>query len=152
MCYSYSIPFVYLVGYACVQLEQWLASELLTHVYVRQFNNDCIAGLSNASCQMLGGLAVRSVRVHMDTPSQGATSNTPDRQVYAIVSMPKDMMLACRFMAELGKLVPILPIVTKSDSMTIREAATYRRQVYRKLQNPQLPEPQGHCCHPPPPS
>lgn len=47
-------------------------------------------------------------------------------------------------MAELGKVVPILPIVTKSDSMTIREAATYRREVYRKLQNPQLPEPQGH--------
>ncbi len=46
-------------------------------------------------------------------------------------------------MAELGKVVPILPIVTKSDSMTIREAATYRREVYRKLQNPQLPEPQG---------
>ena len=55
-------------------------------------------------------------------------------------------------MAELGKVVPILPIVTKSDSMTIREAATYRREVYRKLQNPQLPEPQGHypthlCTH-----
>ena len=48
-----------------------------------------------------------------------------------------------RFMAELGQVVPILPIVTKSDSMTIREAATYRREVYRKLQNPQLPEPQG---------
>ena len=46
-------------------------------------------------------------------------------------------------MAELGKAVPILPIVTKSDSMTIREAATYRREVYRKLQNPQLPESQG---------
>ncbi len=46
-------------------------------------------------------------------------------------------------MAELGKAVPILPIVTKSGSMTIREAATYRREVYRKLQNPQLPEPQG---------
>lgn len=46
-------------------------------------------------------------------------------------------------MAELGRVVPILPIVTKSDSMTIREAATYRREVYRKLQNPQLPEPQG---------
>ena len=48
-----------------------------------------------------------------------------------------------RFMAELGKVVPILPIVTKSDTMTIREAATYRREVYRKLQNPQLREPQG---------
>ena len=46
-------------------------------------------------------------------------------------------------MAELGKAVPILPIVTKSDSMTIREAATYRREVYRKLQHPQLPEAQG---------
>ena len=46
-------------------------------------------------------------------------------------------------MAELGKVVPILPIVTKSDSMTIREAAIYRREVHRKLQNPQLPEPQG---------
>ena len=50
-------------------------------------------------------------------------------------------------MAELGKVVPILPIVTKSDSMTIREAATYRREVYRKLQNPQLPEPQGMTAH-----
>ncbi len=53
-----------------------------------------------------------------------------------------------RFMAELGKVVPILPIVTKSDSMTIREAATYRREVYRKLQNPQLPEPQGDILRP----
>ena len=51
-------------------------------------------------------------------------------------------------MAELGKVVPILPIVTKSDSMTIREAATYRREVYRKLQNPQLPEPQGNTLRP----
>ena len=48
-------------------------------------------------------------------------------------------------MAELGKVVPILPIVTKSDSMTIREAAIYRRDVHRKLQNPQQPEPQGQC-------
>lgn len=56
--------------------------------------------------------------------------------------------VTCRFMAELGKVVPILPIVTKSDSMTIREAATYRREVYRKLQNPRLPEPQGDpSCH-----
>ena len=61
-------------------------------------------------------------------------------------------MLACRFMAELGKVVPILPIVTKSDSMTIREAATYRQEVYRKLQNPQLPEPQGDYQHPQHPS
>lgn len=51
-----------------------------------------------------------------------------------------------RFMAELGKVVPILPIVTKSDTMTIREAATYRREVYRKLQNPQLREPQGSAA------
>ena len=50
-----------------------------------------------------------------------------------------------RFMAELGKVVPILPLVTKADSMTIREAAAYRREVYRKLQNPQIPGPQGAC-------
>lgn len=55
----------------------------------------------------------------------------------------KQFKAGYRFMAELGRVVPILPIVTKSDSMTIREAATYRREVYRKLQNPQLPEPQG---------
>lgn len=46
-------------------------------------------------------------------------------------------------MAELGKVVPILPLVTKADSMTIREAAAYRREVYRKLQNPQIAGPQG---------
>lgn len=50
-------------------------------------------------------------------------------------------------MAELGKVVPILPIVTKADSMTIREAAIYRRDVHRKLQNPQQPEPQGESPH-----
>ena len=46
-------------------------------------------------------------------------------------------------MAELGKVVPILPLVTKADSMTIREAAAYRREVYKKLQNPQLAGPRG---------
>lgn len=54
-------------------------------------------------------------------------------------------VVQCRFMAELGKVVPILPLVTKADSMTIREAAAYRREVYRKLQNPQIPGPQGGC-------
>lgn len=51
-----------------------------------------------------------------------------------------------RFMAELGKVVPILPLVTKADSMTIREAAAYRREVYRKLQNPQTAGPPGSAA------
>lgn len=51
--------------------------------------------------------------------------------------------MRCRFMAELGKVVPILPLVTKADCMTIREAAAYRREVYRKLQNPRLAGPPG---------
>ncbi|KAK9829836.1 hypothetical protein WJX72_008171 [[Myrmecia] bisecta] len=44
-----------------------------------------------------------------------------------------------RFMVELGKVVPILPIITKADTMTIREAAAYRTEVYNKLQNPVTP-------------
>ena len=70
--------------------------------------------------------------------------------VACLLGLKQALVLGFRFMAELGKVVPILPIVTKADSMTIREAATYRREVYRKLQNPQLPEPQGHRRHSPP--
>lgn len=44
-----------------------------------------------------------------------------------------------KYMYELGRHVPVVPIVTKADTMTIREAATYRTEVANKLQNPMMP-------------
>ncbi|KAK9804973.1 hypothetical protein WJX73_006082 [Symbiochloris irregularis] len=44
-----------------------------------------------------------------------------------------------RYMLELGQHVPIVPVVTKADTMTIQEAAKYRREVYMKLKNPYVP-------------
>eukprot|EP00803_Ostreobium_quekettii_P005029 evm.model.scf_1938.3 EVM.evm.TU.scf_1938.3 scf_1938:15823-21218(-) len=41
-----------------------------------------------------------------------------------------------KFMKELGKVVPIIPVVTKADTMNIHEATIYRQEVYRKLQDP----------------
>eukprot|EP00884_Botryococcus_braunii_P014002 jgi/Botrbrau1/22602/Bobra.176_1s0032.1 len=38
-----------------------------------------------------------------------------------------------RFMLELGKVVPVVPVVMKADTMTIREAAAYRQEVYDKI-------------------
>lgn len=56
------------------------------------------------------------------------------------------MVLVCRLRAldlkvmyEIGRHVPLVPIVTKADTMTIREAATYRNDVATKLSNPMLP-------------
>ena len=40
-----------------------------------------------------------------------------------------------RFMHELGKVVPIIPLITKADTMNIREATIYRQEVHSKLQN-----------------
>jgi len=40
-----------------------------------------------------------------------------------------------RFMHELGKVVPIIPIITKADTMNIREATIFRQEVHSKLQN-----------------
>lgn len=34
------------------------------------------------------------------------------------------------------KVVPIIPVVTKADTMNIRESTIYRQEVYSKLQNP----------------
>ena len=48
-----------------------------------------------------------------------------------------------RYMAELGKVVPILPIVTKADTMSTAEAAKYRREVYNRLQSPGVPGSKG---------
>ena len=48
-----------------------------------------------------------------------------------------------RYMAELGKVVPILPIVTKADTMSTAEAAKYRREVYNRLQSPGVPGSRG---------
>ena len=52
-----------------------------------------------------------------------------------------------RFMLELGKVVPILPIVTKADTMTIREASTYRQEVHAKFQNCYIPGVRGMTCN-----
>lgn len=39
------------------------------------------------------------------------------------------------FMYELGKVVPILPVVTKADTMNIREATIYRQEVHNILRD-----------------
>jgi septin 7 len=44
-----------------------------------------------------------------------------------------------KVMSEIGKHVPIIPIVTKADTMSSREASTYRSDVATKLSNPMLP-------------
>uniref|UniRef100_A0A7S0N8F4 Septin-type G domain-containing protein n=1 Tax=Chlamydomonas leiostraca TaxID=1034604 RepID=A0A7S0N8F4_9CHLO len=44
-----------------------------------------------------------------------------------------------KVMYEVGRYVPLVPIVTKADTMTIREAAAYRNDVATKLSNPMLP-------------
>lgn len=41
------------------------------------------------------------------------------------------------------QLVPILPVVTKSDTMTIKESIQYRTELHRKLQFPLLPGRRG---------
>lgn len=38
-----------------------------------------------------------------------------------------------RFMAELGAMVPIIPVVTKADTMTTAEASAFREEVLTKL-------------------
>lgn len=37
-------------------------------------------------------------------------------------------------MYELGKAVPIIPVITKADTMTIREAQNYKQEVFSRLQ------------------
>jgi septin family protein len=37
-------------------------------------------------------------------------------------------------MHELGKHVPIIPVITKADTMTIREAQNYKQEVFGRLQ------------------
>ena len=44
-----------------------------------------------------------------------------------------------KFMYEVGLRVPIVPVVTKADTMTIREASIYRAEVANKIANPMLP-------------
>ncbi|KAF8062013.1 SEPTIN3 [Scenedesmus sp. PABB004] len=39
-----------------------------------------------------------------------------------------------RYMHELGKAVPIIPVITKADTMTIREAQNYKQEVFSRLQ------------------
>eukprot|EP00775_Hariotina_reticulata_P002608 gene2608-2910_t len=48
-----------------------------------------------------------------------------------------------RYMHELGKAVPIIPVITKADTMTIREAQNYKQEVFSKLQNPNVPGVRG---------
>lgn len=42
-------------------------------------------------------------------------------------------------MHDVGLRVPIVPVVTKADTMTIREAGIYRSEVANKIANPMLP-------------
>lgn len=43
-----------------------------------------------------------------------------------------------RYMAELSKHVPIIPVIMKADTMTIHEAQRFRQEVVNRLQNPML--------------
>lgn len=47
--------------------------------------------------------------------------------------------LDLKVMYEVGRYVPLVPVVTKADTMSQREAATYRSEVATKLSNPMLP-------------
>jgi hypothetical protein len=51
-----------------------------------------------------------------------------------------------KFMYEVGKHVPIVPVVTKADTMTIREAGIYRSEVASKIANPMLPGKDLYLC------
>lgn len=46
-------------------------------------------------------------------------------------------------MHEMGKHVPIIPVITKADTMTIREAQNYKQEVFGRLQNPNVPGVRG---------
>lgn len=46
-------------------------------------------------------------------------------------------------MHEMGKHVPIIPVITKADTMTIREAQNYKQEVFGRLQNPNVPHVRG---------
>ena len=52
-----------------------------------------------------------------------------------------------KFMYEVGLRVPIVPVVTKADTMTIREAGMYRSEVANKIANPMLPGGWNECGH-----
>jgi septin family protein len=41
-----------------------------------------------------------------------------------------------RYMAELSKLVPVVPVIMKADTMTIQEAQVFRQEVHARLNNP----------------
>lgn len=43
------------------------------------------------------------------------------------------------YLSEISQHVPVLPVVTKADTMTIREAMMYRQEVANKIANPMLP-------------
>ena len=43
-----------------------------------------------------------------------------------------------KVMYELGQYVPLVPVITKADTMTIRESNTYRNDVATKLSNPMV--------------
>lgn len=63
----------------------------------------------------------------------------PLRSVWAcaLVSSPAPLPPPLhRYMAELSKHVPIIPVIMKADTMTIHEAQRFRQEVVNRLQNP----------------
>jgi hypothetical protein len=50
-------------------------------------------------------------------------------------------------MLELGKVVPVVPVVMKADTMTIREAAAYRQEVYDKIHSVRFDDRMGERAH-----
>ena len=41
------------------------------------------------------------------------------------------------FMSAISQIVPIIPVITKADTMTIREAQNYKQEVFNRLQVPE---------------
>lgn len=84
----------------------------------------------------------RYLRMELDKQRTVDTSELPDPRVDCCIFCLQPHRLRpvdLRYMLELGQHVPIVPVVTKADTMTIQEASKYRREVYNKLKNPYVP-------------
>jgi hypothetical protein len=73
-----------------------------------------------------------------DTPDQANSRHELEaRQLWPVAPKNLSQVVAAaarRYMYELGKAVPIIPVITKADTMTIREAQNYKQEVFSRLQ------------------
>jgi hypothetical protein len=82
-------------------------------------------------------LGAENATTHFWQDRGGGTSHTRCPQPPFLA--PRLRALDLKVMYEIGRYVPLVPIVTKADTMSSREAATYRNDVATKLSNPMLP-------------